>query len=77
MSGPTRPGDLERLGTSILLLLLNWISFMTSAGNPSLSNQEATEGGLHAFLLLEPHLDARYAKRTRAVLERRLAGTHT
>jgi hypothetical protein len=74
MRAPTGQRDLERLATTIQLVFVNWTRFVTTDRGVARPNAaDLAEGGLHAFVLLEPYLDPDYAEQARANLERRLS----
>jgi AcrR family transcriptional regulator len=76
MRAPTDPRDLERLATTIQLVFVNWIRFVTTdRGVARPKAADLAEGGLHAFVLLEPYLDPNYGEQARANLERRLSAS--
>jgi AcrR family transcriptional regulator len=70
MKAPVRDDDLERLSDNVLLILFGWLRFITTLwGRTEVQAGDIAEGGLHAFAVIEPYLERRFAARARAVIE--------
>ncbi len=63
--------DLRRLVTASIIVWFNWISFLAALRpEREIDRADVAEGALHSFLVVEPHLEPRFAAAARKVIER-------
>jgi len=73
MRAPEQPDDLIVLANNVFLITWNWIRFLSVIqGRSKISSRDVAQGGLHAFLVLDPYLERDFAARVRKVIEDRI-----